>query len=54
MRNDVAGAGKVLGIAYYIFKGDKLIDSSSVLMTPVPADTVLKRAEAFKKRFEKS
>jgi hypothetical protein len=52
MRNDVAGSGKVLGIAYYIFKGDKLIDSSSALMKPVPADTVLKRANALKKRFE--
>ena len=54
MRNDIAGSGKVLGIAYYIFKGDKLIDSSSVLMKPVPTDAVLKSAEAFRKKFEKS
>jgi hypothetical protein len=54
MRNDVAGSGKVLGIAYYIFKGDKLIDSSSVLMKPLSADTILSRANHFRKRFKKS
>ena len=54
MRNDIAGSGKVLGIAYYIFKGDKLIDSSNVLMKPVPTEAVLKSAEAFRKKFEKS
>jgi hypothetical protein len=53
MRSDIAGSRKMLGIAYYIFKGDKLIDSSSVLIKPIPADTVLKRAYAFVKRFEK-
>lgn len=54
MQNDIAGSGKVLGMAHYIFKGDKLIDSSSLLMKPLPADTVSKRANAFKERFEKS
>jgi len=54
MRNDVAGSGKVLGIAYYIFKGNKLIDSSSVLMKPLSADTILSRANHFRKKFEKS
>lgn len=53
MRNDVTGSGKLLGIAHCIFKGEKLLDSSTVLMKPIPADTVLKRANDLKKRFEK-
>ena len=53
MRNDIAGSGKALGIAYYIFKEGKLIDSSSVLMKPFSADTVLERANVFNKKFEK-
>ena len=53
MRNDISGSGKALGIAYYVFKDDKLIDSASVIMKPISADTVLKRADVFKKRFEK-
>jgi hypothetical protein len=53
MRNDVAGSGQMIGIAYYIFNDDKLIDSSVAFLKPIPADTLLKRANAFRLRFEK-
>lgn len=53
MRKNVAGSGRVLGVAYYIFKGNKLIDSSVVYLNPIPADSLIARAEDFRKRFER-
>ncbi|MGN6401955.1 MAG: hypothetical protein ACTHMD_15965 [Flavisolibacter sp.] len=53
MRNDIAGSGKILGIAYYIFNGNKIIDSATALMQPIPGDTLLRRALNFRKKFEK-
>ena len=50
MRHQINGPGEVFGIAYYVFKNDKLIDSSTVLMKPFTADTVLNRANAYKRR----
>ena len=53
MRNDIAGSGKMKGIAYYKFKGEKLLDSASVLMKAISVDSVLRRANDYKIRFDK-
>lgn len=53
MRQEVTGSGKVRGMAYYIFKGDQLIDSSSVLLKPIEVDTMIKRAAAYSRKFRK-
>lgn len=50
MRHQINGPGEVLGIAYYVFKSDKLIDSLTVLMKRFTADAVLNRANAYKRR----
>jgi len=53
MRTDRANRQQSLGIAYYIFSGNKLIDSSCVLMMPENAESILKKAAEFKERFKR-